>query len=1129
MINNRVIWIGIVLGLSCILLMGFVCGVVGYDAVAPATPLVVVDKYPAANAHDVGVETAVSITYDQAVVPSSVSSRTVSIHAMQTGLRTANYVVDGGVITFTPTTPFKVGEMVQVSVITEAQNSSGEGALLPTVWGFRTAVFPSSGIFFDSNQALGDSDTRTVNLGDLDGDGDLDALTTSHSAARSQVWFNDGLGIFSNSGQQFGESYDWAAALGDVDGDGDLDAVTGNYNFDGQARVWANDGTGIFTSTQTFSVDYVHGLTLGDVNGDGRLDVVFAKSDHPDEIWFNDGEGFFGNAGTFGSPYSNDVALADLDGDDDLDLFVVKMVNQPNEVWLNNGLGVFSNTNQALGGGVDVALGDVDADGDVDALVANGSANQVWLNNGSGYFIYRGQSLGSDAYHVMLVDSDGDGDLDGFTSSWGQPTRVWRNVGSGVFLNSGQSLSAAFTLDMGDLDFDGDLDAFLGTSGSDRVGFNESTPSSFRMVDLYPVLNGHDAGVETAVTITYNQPVDPTSVSTTTITIHGMQTGRLSTSHAVNGGSITLTPTNPFKPGELVLVSATTGTLNVSGNGPISPTVWQFRTEALSGSGFFSESVSIDTTGYGLDVGDVDGDGDLDFVIGNNPIWDSGCGCKLPTGANTVWFNTGLGTFVDSGQRLGNPWQDTNYVELADLDSDGDLDALFVNSFQWESNGQGQETISEIWMNPGSGYFTSTQYLYDPDAYGAHGAAIGDVDGDSDLDLILGKSYSDPNPIWFNDGSGNFTIGGGLSDPGHTMITILFGDMDNDADLDIVTNEDVWLNDGTGDFSPMNQDFNAILADLGDVNEDGWLDVVAVDLNFEHNRVWLNTGNGVLIDSGQILGDWGGGIALADVDADGDLDAYVSRYPDSDQAGGEDMVWFNQGGAQGGVPGVFADSGQRLGNYSSGYVFMGDFNDDGSLDAFAGGYDEPGHLWLNEITVPLEGLQAFSSSPTVWGGATWFTATITSGNAEEFAWDFGDGSVGQGVNPSHFYETTGLYTAVVTASNSVSSLTATTMVTVVDIPIGGLTAENDSPTTLGQATQLTATVTSGSNVTYTWDLGDGTVLVGPIFAHIYPAAGVYTAVVTASNSQNALTAVTRVFIVKPQYYLYLPVAMKPMP
>ncbi len=81
-------------------------------------------------------------------------------------------------------------------------------------------------------------------------------------------------------------------------------------------------------------------------------------------------------------------------------------------------------------------------------------------------------------------------------------------------------------------------------------------------------------------------------------------------------------------------------------------------------------------------------------------------------------------------------------------------------------------------------------------------------------------------------------------------------------------------------------------------------------------------------------------------------------------------------------------------------------------------------------------------------------------------------------------------------------------------PIAGLTASNSGPTTFGSVTTLTATVSAGTNVTYTWAFGDGTMGSGAVVTHTYPAAGMYSAVVTATNSVSQLTAATPVSITK---------------
>jgi len=115
---------------------------------------------------------------------------------------------------------------------------------------------------------------------------------------------------------------------------------------------------------------------------------------------------------------------------------------------------------------------------------------------------------------------------------------------------------------------------------------------------------------------------------------------------------------------------------------------------------------------------------------------------------------------------------------------------------------------------------------------------------------------------------------------------------------------------------------------------------------------------------------------------------------------------------------------------------------------------------------------------------------------------------------------------IVTASNVGGSVSDSHVITIGDLPIEGLTASNDSPTPLGGATTFTATVTSGTNVSFTWAFGDDSSGSGALVTHVYPAPGVYTATVTASNGVGTQTAWT-VATVKLTYRNYLPLILKP--
>lgn len=110
------------------------------------------------------------------------------------------------------------------------------------------------GILTDSDQSLGTNDrSRGISLGDVDGDGDLDALFVNRVISvgnRSALYTNDGLGPFTDSGQILdvpGADWSWGVALGDVDKDGDLDAIVANFN--SQPNLVYNDGLGLFTDS----------------------------------------------------------------------------------------------------------------------------------------------------------------------------------------------------------------------------------------------------------------------------------------------------------------------------------------------------------------------------------------------------------------------------------------------------------------------------------------------------------------------------------------------------------------------------------------------------------------------------------------------------------------------------------------------------------------------------------------------------------------------------------------------------------------------------------------------------------------------------------------------------------------
>jgi hypothetical protein len=354
---------------------------------------------------------------------------------------------------------------------------------------------------------------KEVALGDLDGDGDLDAVLANGrfgepysypTEINYQILYNDGTGVF-NSSSRIPDVWNHNfVALGQFNGDGALDAVFG------PGYVRFNNGRGELVgkgslNTNVMLSGFRGGTAVGDLNNDGNEDIFIANccggvsfggAGHSPSllvphnlVFLNDGGGRFTHNGQLlGNWGSHDVALGDLNGDGALDAFVVNGQTQvspsgpgvhetPNTVWFNDGSGLFTDSGQQLGlrESYAVALGDVDGDSFLDAVVGNDGEDEVWLNDGLGNFTESGQRLDNDVTRaIFLADLDGDGDLDLVTAGE-TAAHVWLNDGSGRFSQNGERMryKEVEAITFGDLEQDGDQDVLVAGINEYTVWFND--------------------------------------------------------------------------------------------------------------------------------------------------------------------------------------------------------------------------------------------------------------------------------------------------------------------------------------------------------------------------------------------------------------------------------------------------------------------------------------------------------------------------------------------------------------------------------------------------------------------------------------------------------------------------------
>ena len=323
---------------------------------------------PLANSFNAAVSTNVSATFDEVINAATATPQNFVVHStMRHSWPTTTVAAAGMTVTADPAPDLYPGEFVHVTATGGIQGAAT--ANMPHVWQFRAGVTSGSGQFVETGQDIAGSGSQGAEMGDLDGDGDLDVFIAYSEP--DQVWTNDGTGILTSVQQNLGTGNSRGVELGDLDGDGDLDAFVAN-NGTGNG-VWLNGGNAQFTGSETLGVSGSYDLSLGDVDGDGDLDAFVANNFQPNRVWINDGNAGFTDSGqALGNSGSQGVELGDLDGDGDLDAFVANAF-AGNRVWLNDGSGRFIDTGQSMlnNNSQDVSLGDFDGDGDLDAFVTH--------------------------------------------------------------------------------------------------------------------------------------------------------------------------------------------------------------------------------------------------------------------------------------------------------------------------------------------------------------------------------------------------------------------------------------------------------------------------------------------------------------------------------------------------------------------------------------------------------------------------------------------------------------------------------------------------------------------------------------------------------------------------------------
>ncbi|MFQ5701850.1 MAG: CRTAC1 family protein [Acidobacteriota bacterium] len=369
--------------------------------------------------------------------------------------------------------------------------------------------------------------------------------------------------------------------------------------------------------------------------------------------------------------------------------------------------------------------------------------------------------------------------------------------------------------------------------------------------------------------------------------------------------------------------------------GPLPPRNRLFRNELIARGGVSGKLHFTDVTeesgagdpGYAMGVatGDYDNDGDLDLYVTN-------------FGPDVLLRNNADGTFSDvtSEAGLGDPrW--TTSASFLDYDNDGLLD-LFVAAYADFTISTNQECFRpgsskrdycgpraysglpcRLYRNLGNGRFEDVSARTGIDAAYGHGLGVvaGDFDQNGWLDIYVAND-GDENQLWMND-QGHFVnmgliSGSALNARGEAEagMGIAAQDLDGDGDLDLfvthLMNETNTLleNVGSGMFEDVTARHGVGMPSLPytgfglgafDMDHDADLDLFIANgavYSIEQlageaypyhqaNQILINTGNGRFEDRSKdggavmALSEVSRGVALGDIDNDGDIDILVSN------------------------------------------------------------------------------------------------------------------------------------------------------------------------------------------------------------------------------------------------------------
>lgn len=316
-------------------------------------------------------------------------------------------------------------------------------------------------------------------------------------------------------------------------------------------------------------------------------------------------------------------------------------------------------------------------------------------------------------------------------------------------------------------------------------------------------------------------------------------------------------------------------------------------------------------------------------------------------------------------------------VSLGDIDGNRTLDVVLAKGRHWPLN-------DVILRNDGKGHFSTESLANTPDR--TYSAALADLDGDADLDIVVSNDKPDRKLIYLNDGKGHFRVSGTFGEAEWNTRYVTVADLNGDKRPDlIVANRSanpaaprpsfVCLNTGAGAFpacAPLATQSATIIV-ASDLDRDGYTDLFVPHRDGGQNLIFWNDGTGVFTAPPAAVGPAASQIraaAAADINGDGVVDLVVG-----DEKNGM-FVYLGAGKR------VF-DAPVALGNATGAPYSIGiaDLNRDAKADIVVGRQEAVGSVLFN---LGSGRLPRFADTP--WGDGKGSVYGVAIGDLDGDGW-----------------------------------------------------------------------------------------------------------------------------------------------